>query len=1191
MRAAAAGTSDGGQGVTPRREVSPAELAARLGLPSPTDEQAAIIAAAPDRPHVVVAGAGSGKTETMAARVVWLVANGHVAPEEVLGLTFTRKAAGELSERILRRLRGLRAVGLLPGDDLGASPTIATYHSYAAALVRDHGLRVGVEPGTRLLGEAAAWQLVYELVEQWDPLEQNAFASGFGVQNDLAAEDLGGLNRAVDTLVQAVLSLAGQCAEHLVELPQLADELHDVERQLTCRPKLGRGGAPSDPTASSDLGKALATVRARRSLIPVVAAYLRRMQELEVMDFGDQVVIATRLAGLADVAAGQRGQYGVVLLDEFQDTSHAQLELLARLFGGAHPVMAVGDPNQSIYGWRGASAGNLEAFRERFSAGSSKPVAVHGLTTSWRNPLSALEVANVVAAPLRSGSGVPVGELEGAPAASVGLVRLAWHESVATEADWVAEQVAQRWRPGLDSAAVVCRRRAQFTAIESALRRRGVAVQVVGLGGLLQRPEVADVVATLTVLADPTRSDGVARLLTGPRWQLGPRDLAALGSWARHLRSSGLQVDDAKARPASDDSSRRGQPRVPDPEQLEHASLIDALDTLPPPDWTGPDGYGLSEPARSRLTRLAAELAWLRRRTALPLVDLVAEVVRNLLLDIELAVAASRAGASPGAGRAQLDEFTDVAADFSDGNGRASLAAFVAWLGAAAERERGLEQADDVLPEHPRDGLGEQVDPSTTTVQVLTVHAAKGLEWDVVVVPGLMEERFPAGRTKDGRDAASGWPTTIGDLPYSVRGDADALPQWDLRSPVDLKELDTSLAEFRFGCGDHEAAEERRLAYVAVTRTRRDLLLSGFCWDAERSRPRRPSRFLREALELAQSRAADGDLAEAGFGFDSSAAVGLDEPVDGPNPLQENPVRHPWPLPAALEPALRAAGDLVLAAVVAGDPASDSSLTNQVSPAPEGPPDGSDQLTEPAQLAELAALSQESDRLLAERASDRAPVSTVGLPRHLSASAAVNLARNPQQFALDLRRPVPSAPQSQTRRGTAFHEWIERRLHSNTLLDLADLPGAGDEHVARDAELEEWKLTFEASAWARRQVLETEVDVETVVAGVVFRGRLDAVFAALAAAAPVRYDLVDWKTGARPRGEAARAAAVQLAVYRVALARLRHVPLDAVRASFFYVASGETVTPPTDLDETRLAELIGSVGPAGLDLQAIGVRP
>jgi DNA helicase-2/ATP-dependent DNA helicase PcrA len=180
---------------------TPVELARMLGQPPPTPQQAKVISA-PVEPLLVVAGAGSGKTETMAARVVWLVANGQVRPEQVLGLTFTRKAAGELAHRLRQRLSQL--VRRLGRDDLiTGEPTVATYHSYAARVVTEHGLRAGYEPSTRLLTEAACWQLADGVVCAYD-----------GDMSDVLV--------APSTVTDAVLKLAADLAEHLRTPAELA---------------------------------------------------------------------------------------------------------------------------------------------------------------------------------------------------------------------------------------------------------------------------------------------------------------------------------------------------------------------------------------------------------------------------------------------------------------------------------------------------------------------------------------------------------------------------------------------------------------------------------------------------------------------------------------------------------------------------------------------------------------------------------------------------------------------------------------------------------------------------------------------------------------------------------------------------------------------------------------------------------
>ncbi|MGL4176683.1 MAG: ATP-dependent helicase, partial [Dermatophilaceae bacterium] len=366
---------------------SAAELARVLGQPhAPTAEQAAVIEAPLHRPLLVVAGAGSGKTETMAARVVWLVANRLVRPEEVLGLTFTRKAAGELGERLTTRLATLREAGLsLPDDEHGAAvlddaPTVSTYHAYAGRIVREHGLRLGVEPDSRLLTEAAAWQLAHEAVAGWDgPMD--------------------GVTKAESTVTTAVVDLAAELAEHLRTPGELATHLDDVVDTLAAVPR-GEGSARRSYPAV--VRTALDALRERRAIVPLLERYAELKRSRDAMDFADQVAFAAALAtGVRDVGAAERQRYRAVLLDEFQDTSEAQLRLLAGLFaapGEPVPVTAVGDPHQSVYGWRGASSTTLDRFRTDF--GDPHPAPVLHLSTSWRNDRAVLGAANVVAGPL-----------------------------------------------------------------------------------------------------------------------------------------------------------------------------------------------------------------------------------------------------------------------------------------------------------------------------------------------------------------------------------------------------------------------------------------------------------------------------------------------------------------------------------------------------------------------------------------------------------------------------------------------------------------------------------------------------------------------------------------------------------------------------------------------------------------------
>jgi DNA helicase-2/ATP-dependent DNA helicase PcrA len=511
------------------------QLAQVLRLPEPTFEQAAVIEAPPG-PLAVIAGAGSGKSETMAARLVWLVANGMVRPDRVLGLTFTRKAAGELADRVRMRLDALRRAQLAGAPTDGETgpwagdPVIGTYHAYAGRLVSDHALREGLEPSMRLITAALSWQLAASIVAAYD-----------GPMDDV--------QWTPQTVTAAVLDLAGDLAEHL----RSSRDVREVGEWLDARAAAVPGKTPAA------VRRVLESQRTREQLLPLIERYTAAKRAREVLDHGDQVALAARIASRhPEVGAAERTRYQVVLLDEYQDTSHAQFVLLRALFGGGHPVTAVGDPCQSIYGWRGASAGNLRRFTRDFPTRLGTPAPVCQLSTSFRNAGRVLDTAAVLQRELRAQApDVPV--LGPAPdRGGRGEVRAALLPTLLDEADWVAAQAAalialpagsapdgRPWPGGRPDGrpdgvrpsdiAVLCRKRSQFVPVRRALEARGIPCEVVGLGGLLSVPEVQDVVATLRVLHDAASSDALARLLTGPRWRIGPRDLVALGRRARDL--------------------------------------------------------------------------------------------------------------------------------------------------------------------------------------------------------------------------------------------------------------------------------------------------------------------------------------------------------------------------------------------------------------------------------------------------------------------------------------------------------------------------------------------------------------------------------------------------------------------------------------------------------------------------------
>ncbi|MBI3224536.1 MAG: ATP-dependent helicase [Mycolicibacterium cosmeticum] len=1061
---------------------SPFELADALGLFAPTAEQAAVIAAPPG-PLVVIAGAGAGKTETMAARVVWLVANGYAAPAEVLGLTFTRKAAGQLLRRVRARLARLAGAGLCPEMRAEDPPTISTYHAFAGTLLREYGLLLPVEPDTRLIGATELWQLAFRVVCEHPRV----------LDTDKSPAAVTGL----------VLRLAGALSEHLVDTAALTDTHVELERLILNLPP---GPNQRDKGPAQWLLKLLDTQTERTLLVPLIDELHRRMRAAKVMDFGAQMSAAARLAVAAPQVGEQlRQRYRVVLLDEYQDTGHAQRIALSSLFGGGVDdglaLTAVGDPIQSIYGWRGASATNLPRFATDFPLADGTPAPTLELRTSWRNPPQALHLANAVSAEARRRS-VSVRELLPRPDAEPGDIRCALLTDVVTERDWMADEIACRYlaTPVPPTTAVLVRRNADAAPMAEALTARGVPVEVVGLAGLLAIPEVADVVAMLRLIADPTGGAAAMRVLTGPRWRLGARDIAALWQRAVELDGPGTAATTAQivAQAAPDADAACLADAVCDPGAETHYSA---------------SGY-------ARIVALGRELTALRAHLAHPLPDLVAEIRRVLGVDVE--ARAARPVAAGWGGTEHLDAFGDVVADFAE-RSDATAVGLLAYLEVAAVIENGLAPAEIAV--------------ATDRVQILTVHAAKGLEWQVVAVPHLSARVFPSTAM------ARTWLTDAGDLPPLLRGDRamesqPGVPVLDTTDVFDRKALADKIAEHKDHLALRRVDEERRLLYVALTRCEHTLLVSGHHWGPTESKPRGPSEFLLELKNIMEASAESGEPCGV---IDHWAP----EPADGePNPLRDSVVEAIWPAEPTRRAALERGAELVKGADTSG----------------------------PVSAADAEDWAADVDALLAERARAGEP-EPVPLPGQLSVSMLVELGKDRAAALQRLRRRLPVRPDPHALLGTAFHDWVQRFFHAERLFDLDDLPGAVDGEAGRaDAEeLAELQAAFASSAWAARTPLDVEVPFDMMIGATVVRGRIDAVFDD----GDGNQVVVDWKTGDAPgTPEAQRHAAVQLAVYRLAWAGMTGRPLESVRAAFHYVRSGVTLRPDELAGPDELAALL-----------------
>ncbi|MGB4137424.1 MAG: ATP-dependent DNA helicase, partial [Microbacterium sp.] len=982
-------------------------------------------------------------------------------------------------------------------EDLLIRPQVSTYNAFADGIVREHAARIGRDPDVAMLSQAASWILARDVVLRADlpELEEIDFSLG--------------------TVIDAVQRLAGDALDHRIDLGHA--ERIAVEQAAAF--------APYRDNAAID--KAVTNLLAMPTLLQLVRDYIDEKQRRGVLDFADQVAGAFDIVETApDVRAELREQHRVVLLDEYQDTSVIQTRFLAELFrDGA--VMAVGDPHQSIYGWRGASADNLYAFSRSFAV--EQPAQTYSLMTSWRNDRGILDIANRVLQPLQR-PGLDVPPLEARPGAGPGRVEVRFPFTVDDEADAVAEWFAER-RSAHDpdvgrphSGAILFRSKRHMQTFAAALAAHGIPHRILGLGGLLATPEVVDVVSALRAVHDPTAGSALIRLLTGPRFAVGVADLAALHELASELarRDSGLLPLPEELRQRI--RSSRGAD--------ETVSIVDAVDLV----RSLRDDYrlleGISPEGRARIRAAGEMLERLRRAVSQPLPDLIRLIELELRLDIELAANETRGPARIAA--TQLRSFSDEVRAFLAADERGTIGSLLAWLDKA-------ESTDELMPrpEPPEPGV----------VQLLTIHGSKGLEWDSVAVVRLVADELPA-RVTD----TSGW-FGFGVVPFALRGDRDALPTFAW-TPPPLDEADPikrhrqevaslagggrnpgALTRFKDEYRRYQQQEERRLAYVAVTRARTDLLLSGSHWAGQKS-PRKPSPYLLEAVELL-----------------GREPIGEVDPTE--NPYEGPGMTATWPLDplGARRPVVARAADAVHAALAQAEEG--------------GGPVPSPELT----------------RLLAERDARRRGTDLV-VPTRVPASRFKDYVTDFSGTIGAIARPMPERPYRQTRLGTLFHAWVERRselVGVGTGLDdglweadadLSEVAGASEEDAA---DLDRLQLTFERSEWGGLKPIAVEIEIDFALGGAdsgeghIVICKLDAVYRR--ADRGGRIEIVDWKTGRAPRTAAEREERMlQLALYRLAYHRRFGVPLDEIDVALYYVADDLVIRGERIYSEDELVQ-------------------
>jgi DNA helicase-2/ATP-dependent DNA helicase PcrA len=654
----------------------------------------------PGGPLLIVAGAGTGKTHTLAERFVWLTERG-VPPEAVLVLTFSAAAADDLRRRVEARVAP-------PYEEIA----VTTVPGFCARLLREEAAEAGVDPFTAPVSAADRLALLQERIDELP----------------LASHDLRGNPSALlGSLVQRI--------------DRLKDELVGAGDYAAWA-----GTLPEETEA--DRARAVR----EREFAAIYATHDRMLAEAGVLDFGDLVLHAFRLLReKPHVRARLCEHYSHVLVDEFQDMSFAHTLLLRVLGGERGNVTAAGDDDQAVARFRGAATKNLADFRADWPE-----VAVVRLEESFRCAERVLVAAEAVVAPIEGRIEKSLRAAAGAPAGEVSFWRCANERAQAQAVAADVERLMSREDVAPEAVCVLVRSvKGEGQAVAAALEERAVPYHLAGAAAFFQRAEVRDLLAWLRLLVDPGDAGAVVRALARPPVELRSIDIARCTQISRRRK-----LDMVAALSAALES-----PQIP-PEARErivtflrlYRSAAGALDS------SRPDLY---------VHRLIERLG-LRRQL---LFAASTEAVERLV---------------------NLAKFGELAAGYVRRSPQATAREFARSIAAVAEA--GLREEEAVSAERPR------------AVQVMSMHAAKGREFDHVYVLGLMSARMPGPRRR-----------ALEPIP-------DALLKEAL--PPDSKAA--------------HVAEMRRLLHVAVTRTRRRLVLA-YPAATERGADQPPSPFAEEA--------------------------------------------------------------------------------------------------------------------------------------------------------------------------------------------------------------------------------------------------------------------------------------------------------------------------------------------------------
>jgi DNA helicase II / ATP-dependent DNA helicase PcrA len=1075
-----------------------ADIREQMGIPYSDEQMEAILSGG--KPGVVIAGAGSGKTAVMAARVVHLVMNLGVAPENILGLTFTNLATGELQQRVRKALSSVPEstqasyfsnqlrqkflaqdldfdnpsnrleIELLLRDAEFGDCAVSTYHSFASSIVTEFGMLLGLDSSAEVLTGPSRAQLAAEVLRN-------------------PTTNVIELEGSFNSLLTQIIKLDDAMADFDLTVADFQKHLDEIKADVASRP--GR--------VIKDATKMIDTAQKRVLLAELVGEFRARKLQVGVIDYADMTRFALQLARTDDrVRTEMRNRYQAVLLDEYQDTSVAQRKLMQELFKDGRSVTGVGDPLQCIYRFRGASPFNIDEFKNHFSVAGDISVHEFGMAVTQRNGKNIVALANKVAEPLREVHPA-VGVLKAAQPArnGEGEIKAAQTESFSTEMDWLADELKQALADGLqpEEIAVILRRNKDVMEVHRQLTARGLACQVRSKWALLEVPEVAEVVSTLRILAEPAANSDWIRILTGPRWRIGDRDLKLIADVASEIARGLNPVFDSE-----NNLENALDKATAETDSVSLAAYGDAIAQIADIGSTT-----ISQAAVERIRNLQREVSYLRQFTADGIDELVSRIIRTTGLAIEAAASDERVARGM---VSNLRAFSNLIKNFNTLGTAGTLFDFLDWMDAGRKYD-----AEPDLPLIVHKGA----------IQLMTIHASKGLEYPLVALPRLFEGAFPSTKK------SSSWLTSKIEIPYSLKDERidpkvkDFPIGAESLAGADFKHIPESVKEFAI-------LDERRMAYVAITRAKSKLLLSTSWVQPGEDKPREPSIFFEEMIEALNSQFADFKL--------SVSAPQPDEDAFTPDP-----VIGQWPKPIS---------DPQIAAI--------HQLANLIINQGETPVSGARGLTESESAlvadwdAAILGLQNEAEERLVEK--------VAVLPKQLSVSALQLLAKNESEFLLQLVRPMPNQPSRAATKGTEFHAELERRFYAmhfkglQNELELEDALEFESQSTSDNENLEKLLRNFENSEWGPQVPVAFEKAFTMKLGGRAVFGRIDAVYPAPENDVDYDWLVIDWKTNLK-----ATADPLQLAIYRLAWAAEKGCDVSRVRAGFFYAETGETQWP------------------------------